>query len=308
MTPVIDIGMKTRGRMSLAVRKRGPGIQKMLVIRSPENWFLKRDRVSSKNTFVAGGSTYCMEVTVTGRSSPPSGELPTGAEKMDTTIWSGWLGGDFKLTPLPTTRQSVLILAYRTKCQRQKSQGRWGTCLVHRPIGSTTRYRRASSFIGRIFLMNQQPIVARSAGIPCSFPATFRDGSHFWHFSRYSGGGQYADKIDTILNRKNLDSLVEKNQFEVAYTHFGYWSDNSNRVNPELSPTSIDAFRLLKAYQDEGKILVAKTSRLLRYNLALEYSVFTLNQSEPRCHNKLLQPLKTRSSATSFQLCTMSGV
>jgi len=108
--------------------------------------------------------------------------------------------------------------------------------------------------------------------------ATFRDGSKVWHFSRYSGGGHYADTIDTILNIKNLDSLVRENQFEVAYTHFGYWSDNSNRVNPELSPASIDAFRLLKAYQDEGKILVAKTSRLLRYNLALEYSVLTAKQ------------------------------
>jgi hypothetical protein len=109
-------------------------------------------------------------------------------------------------------------------------------------------------------------------------PATFRDGNKFWHFSRYSGGGHYADKIDTDLNAKNLDSLVEKNQFEIAYTHFGYWSDNSNRVNPELSPSSIDAFRLLKAYQDEGKILVAKTYRLLRYNLAFEHLDFTSTQ------------------------------
>jgi hypothetical protein len=109
-------------------------------------------------------------------------------------------------------------------------------------------------------------------------PATFRDGNKFWHFSRYSSGSYFADKIDTILNAKNLDSLVAKNQLEVAYTHFGYWSDNSNRVNPELSPSSIDAFRLLKAYQDEGKILVAKTSRLLRYNLGLEHATFTANQ------------------------------
>ena len=106
-------------------------------------------------------------------------------------------------------------------------------------------------------------------------PATFRDGSKFWHFCRYSGGGHYADKIDTIVNAKNLDSLVEKNQFEIAYTHFGYWSDNSNRVNPELGPSSINAFRLLKTYQDKGRILVAKTSRLLRYNLALDHLAFT---------------------------------
>src|SRR5262245_58556586 len=78
-------------------------------------------------------------------------------------------------------------------------------------------------------------------------PATFRDNSKVWHFSRYSGGGHYADTIDTILNTKNLDSLVREKHFEVAYTHFGYWSDNSNRVNPELSPASIDAFRLLKS-------------------------------------------------------------
>jgi len=109
-------------------------------------------------------------------------------------------------------------------------------------------------------------------------PATFRDNSKVWHFSRYTGGGHYADTIDIILNTKNLDALVRANQFEIAYTHFGYWSDNSNRVDPELSPASIDAFRLLKAYQDEGKILVARTSRLLRYNLALKFSVFTANQ------------------------------
>ena len=113
-------------------------------------------------------------------------------------------------------------------------------------------------------------------------PATFRDGNKFWHFSRYSGGGHHADRIGSILNAYNLDCLVRANLFEIAYTHFGYWSDNTNRVNPELSAASIDAFRLLKCYQDEGKILVAKTSRLLRYNLALDHLDFTtthLNES-----------------------------
>lgn len=109
-------------------------------------------------------------------------------------------------------------------------------------------------------------------------PATFRDGSKFWHFSRYTSGKPYADTLDSILNTQNLDSLIRENQFEIAYTHFGYWSDNTNRVNPELSAASIDAFRLLKCYQDEGKILVAKTSRLLRYNLALEHLDFISTQ------------------------------
>ena len=105
-------------------------------------------------------------------------------------------------------------------------------------------------------------------------PAIFRDGSKFWHFSRYGNGNHYADRIDRIVKKDTLDALIEKNQFEIVYTHLGYWSDNSNRVNPELSTPSIAAFRLLKSYQDEGKILVAKTSRLLRYNLALEHAAF----------------------------------
>ena len=109
-------------------------------------------------------------------------------------------------------------------------------------------------------------------------PVALRDGSKVWHFSRYDSRKPYADTIDSILNTNNLNTLVNDSKFEIAYTHFGYWSDNDNHVNPELSPASIAAFRLLKTYQDEGKILVAKTSRLLRYNLALDHLTFNATQ------------------------------
>jgi hypothetical protein len=112
-------------------------------------------------------------------------------------------------------------------------------------------------------------------------PATFRGGGKFWHFSRYHGK-PYADTVDSILNSENLDFLVSRNRFEIAYTHFGYWSDNANHVHPELSDASINAFRLLKAYQDERKILVAGTSRLLRYNLALDHLIFTQARTDGR--------------------------
>lgn len=147
-------------------------------------------------------------------------------------------------------------------------------------------------------------------------PATFSDGSKFWHFSRYSSGKTFADTVASILNPTNLDSLVKDGKFEIAYVHFGYWSRGANRggrlaylrrmvtllasiglaispaakmgwpshvwplgIHPELSPTSITAFRLLKVYQEEKKILVVKTSRLLRYNLALDGLAFTEAQS-----------------------------
>jgi hypothetical protein len=113
-------------------------------------------------------------------------------------------------------------------------------------------------------------------------PATLRDGSKVWHFSRYDSRKPYADTLDSILNKDNLDTLVNDNKFEIAYTHFGYWSDNDNHVHPELSQASIDAFRLLKTYQDEGKILVAKTSRLLRYNLALDHLAFKMTEIDGR--------------------------
>jgi hypothetical protein len=131
-------------------------------------------------------------------------------------------------------------------------------------------------------------------------PATFRDGGKFWHFSRYSSGKPYADTVESILNPNNLDSLVKDGKFEIAYTHFGYWSYVANRsprlaylrrlvsfvrsmghaifsaanlaclapgrplgTHPELGAASIRSFRLLKAYQDEKKILVARTSRFV---------------------------------------------
>ena len=109
-------------------------------------------------------------------------------------------------------------------------------------------------------------------------PAIFRDGNKFWHFTRYDSRRPYADAIDTMLNTVNLDSLVRRHQFDIIYTHFGYGSDNAAQRDPELAVTSINSFRLLKRYQDEGKILVARTSRLLRYNLALDHLAFAAAQ------------------------------
>jgi hypothetical protein len=129
-----------------------------------------------------------------------------------------------------------------------------------------------------------------SAAYRCTFgqdtlllPATFRDGGKFWHFSRYDSRRPYADAIDSILNPGNLDSLVNRRQMEIVYTHLGYWSDDGNHVQPELSQSSIDAFRLLKAYQDDGRILVAGTARLLRYNLARDYLAFTATRADQHC-------------------------
>jgi len=140
---------------------------KMLEIRSLEDWFSKMVPTSSKNTFAAGGSTYYTEVTGTGRSLLLDTALPTGPEKMVTIIWSGWLGGDFKLRLSLTTRPLALILAYRTNHQREESQDRLETCRVHWPIGLTTPDRRASSFIGHTYRASRLPTENHLVKIRC---------------------------------------------------------------------------------------------------------------------------------------------
>jgi hypothetical protein len=144
--------------------------------------------------------------------------------------------------------------------------------------------RRAGIKFFWSYIPTEQAAFRRTFGAPSLLvPATFRDGSRFWHFTRYDRYRPYADTMDSLLNAANLERLVRDRNFEIVYTHFGYWSDNSNRVNPELSPSSFDALRLLKAYQDAGRILVAKTSRLLRYNLALDRLAFSAAASEEGC-------------------------
>jgi hypothetical protein len=183
--------------------------------------------------------------------------------KIDTFTNHSAVSSDFGVPDTPSTRKKP-----RSIGDVPNSTAYWADCA-----------RQAGIKFYWSYIPNESAAYRRTFGRDTLLvPATFRDGSKFWHFTRYTSGKPYGDTLNSILNTQNLDSLVRGNKFEVAYTHFGYWSDNRNHVNPELSPASIDALRLLKSYQDEGKILVAKTSRLLRYNLALEHLDFTATQ------------------------------
>jgi hypothetical protein len=182
--------------------------------------------------------------------------------KIDTFTNHSAVSSDFGVPDKPSTRRKP-----RSIGDVPNSTAYWADCA-----------RQAGIKFCWSYIPNESAAYRRTFGMDTLLvPATFRDGSKFWHFSRYTGGKPYADTLNSILNAQNLDSLVRGNKFEVAYTHFGYWSDNRNRVDPELSMASIDAFRLLKIYQDRGKILVANTSRLLRYNLAFAHAAFTVS-------------------------------
>ncbi len=100
------------------------------------------------------------------------------------------------------------------------------------------------------------------------FPIFLRDGQRFWGFTAYTGyeqDGSYKYmwspyNISEVLCEENLEKLVKNHEYSVIATHFG-----SSDVLELLNYGNIEALRRLKAYQDNGEILVSRSSSLLRY-------------------------------------------
>ena len=66
--------------------------------------------------------------------------------------------------------------------------------------------------------------------------------------------------------------MVENREFSIIANHFG-----SSDVNEMLCEGNRYALQLLKKYQDEGKILVSRSSKLLRYAEVRKYVKFEKN-------------------------------
>ncbi|AOT73193.1 hypothetical protein Gferi_17815 [Geosporobacter ferrireducens] len=112
------------------------------------------------------------------------------------------------------------------------------------------------------------------------FPVTLKDGQKIWGFKRYTHkikDDKYLWQWDIYnlhnqLSKEHLDKIVDQNWYSIIANHMG------NSIDDRTLPYSaIEAFTRLKKYQDEGKILVARTSRLLEYNRChqfIEYEAF----------------------------------
>ncbi len=111
------------------------------------------------------------------------------------------------------------------------------------------------------------------------YPITLRDGSEMWGFYRFTGtrkvvyeprGGMIADwntmwnpgYLWEQLTQTRLDELVKAHGYTVIATHL---EGNANQF--PLNTQTIEALVHLAHMQDHGLILVARTSRLLNYNL-----------------------------------------
>lgn len=69
----------------------------------------------------------------------------------------------------------------------------------------------------------------------------------------------HPERLHEQISEKNLDSLVEHQQYSVIAQHLSC----RNKLLPRQA---VDALKKLKQYEDDGRILVARTSRLLEYN------------------------------------------
>lgn len=115
------------------------------------------------------------------------------------------------------------------------------------------------------------------------FPVDLRDGGRVWGFDRYThemvdGEKKWLWSVHRLhrqLSDENLQQIVNNNLYSIMATHLG------NGLGPQGLPRSaIDALRRLKQYQDEGKILVASTSRLLQYHRTHLYLDYTAAKNE----------------------------
>ncbi|MDS0528041.1 hypothetical protein NNC19_20310 [Clostridium sp. SHJSY1] len=111
------------------------------------------------------------------------------------------------------------------------------------------------------------------------------DGKKVWGFHRYNRGlvnGKddwtwNTKNLHLQLTQNNLDTLVKNQQYSIVAQHFGIGAEEL------FSQENINSLRMLANYQTNGKILVAKTSRLLSYSTAqkhIQYSKGKVNDQE----------------------------
>lgn len=111
------------------------------------------------------------------------------------------------------------------------------------------------------------------------YPLELPDGQHVWGFWRYTNSGQDAHgrilwewtvgHLNRELSTEHLEWIRTHHQYSVIAQHLA--SDNTEKAIP---PNAIMALQKLASYQSHGQILVARTSRLLRYNVSQEYVQF----------------------------------
>ncbi|BCJ86796.1 hypothetical protein skT53_17810 [Effusibacillus dendaii] len=115
------------------------------------------------------------------------------------------------------------------------------------------------------------------------FPITLRDGQKIWGFHRYTydiikGQIKWMWSADgdlyQALTKERLDQLMAKQQYCIYAEHFG----GTKTPFTFYYPADVGALRMLADYHHNGKILVARTSRLLNYSVAQQFVQYKMKK------------------------------
>lgn len=115
------------------------------------------------------------------------------------------------------------------------------------------------------------------------FPISLRDGQKIWGMHRYThevvnGKNDWTwvpREVHRQITRERLDSLADKEQYAILGQHLGGYN-----IGFPFDDKGIAALRLLRSYQDDGKVLVARTSRLLSYSVTQQYVQFATAEQD----------------------------
>jgi hypothetical protein len=119
------------------------------------------------------------------------------------------------------------------------------------------------------------------------FPIHLRDGQNVWGFHRYTNELNKG-KIDWTwetqfisrqITKTRLDQLVQEGKYSIVTQHLGKGS-----IGFPFNKEGIQTLNLLKSYNDEGKILVARTSRLLNYARSYKYVHYSVAQFDGKTY------------------------
>ncbi|WP_088186065.1 hypothetical protein [Desulfosporosinus sp. FKA] len=113
------------------------------------------------------------------------------------------------------------------------------------------------------------------------FPIHLRDGQKVWGFHRYTNERNKGkinwtwetQFISKQITKTRLDQLAHDGKYSIVTQHLGKGS-----AGFPFTQEGIQSLELLKSYNDEGKILVARTSRLLDYARSHKYVHYSVAQ------------------------------
>lgn len=109
---------------------------------------------------------------------------------------------------------------------------------------------------------------------PPIFEISLRDGQKIWGIHRYTHEQKnrahdwtwVPREVHRQITKERLDALIENEQYAVIGQHLGGYN-----IGFPFDEKGVQTLRMLETYQEQGHVLVARTSRLLNYSVAQKY-------------------------------------